>query len=177
MGSGPGTGLSGTGETLIPAPPETVWRTLLDPDALAAVIPGCDRLELTGENEYRATVSLGVGPVRGRFVATVRLSELEPPRAATLSGGLDGPLGSAVGSGRVHLEPAPEGTPESTMVNYTYEVAIGGKVAAVGGRMLEGAARILVKQFFERLAAQIGGGPAAAAPWWRRLLAWLGGGS
>ncbi|MFP6748797.1 MAG: molybdopterin cofactor-binding domain-containing protein [Alphaproteobacteria bacterium] len=176
-GSGPGTGLSGTGETLIPAPPETVWRTLLDPDALAAVIPGCDRLELTGENEYRATVSLGVGPVRGRFVATVKLSELEPPRAATLSGGLDGPLGSAVGSGRVHLEPAPEGT----KVGYTYEVAIGGKVAAVGGRMLEGAARILVKQFFERLAAQIGGAPtAAAAPrwqWWRRLLAWLGGAS
>jgi 2-furoyl-CoA dehydrogenase large subunit len=169
--TGPGTGLRGAGETLIPAPPETVWRTLLDPAALAATIPGCDRLDLVDENEYRATVSLGVGPVRGRFVAWVKLSDLDAPRAATLSGGLDGPLGSAVGSGQIRLDPAGM----ATRVGYTYEVTISGKVAAVGSRMLESASRLLVKQFFERLAAQIGGQPlTAAAPWWRRLLAWLG---
>ena len=163
--------LSGAGEVVIPAPPETVWRALLDPDALAATIPGCHRLERVGENAYQATVSLGVGPVRGRFEARIQLSELEAPRAATLSGGLDGPLGSSAGSGRVRLEAVPGGT----KVGYAYEVAISGKVAAVGGRMLEGASRILVKQFFERLAAQIEGVPLATGPpWWRRLLGWLG---
>ncbi len=163
--------LSGAGEIVIPAPPETVWKVLLDPDALAAIIPGCHRLDRVGENEYQATVSLGVGPVRGRFEARIRLSDLDAPRAATLSGGLDGPLGSAAGSGRVRLDPAPQGT----KVGYAYDVTISGKVAAVGGRMLEGASRILVKQFFERLAAQIESPPMAARPpWWRRPLGWLG---
>ena len=170
----PAPGLSGTGETIIHAAPETVWNTLLDPAALVAIIPGCHSLDQIAENEYRATVSLGVGPVRGRFEASVKLSDLDAPRMATLSGGLDGPLGSAAGSGRVSLEPAPEGT----RVGYTYEVRISGKVAAIGGRMLESASRILVQQFFERLAAQIGGRPIAARrSWWQRLLAWLGAGS
>ena len=82
-----------------------------------------------------------------------------------LSGGLDGPLGSSRGEGRVRLEPADGGTE----VTYTYTVEVSGKVAAVGGRMLEGAARFVVGQFFERLAAQVGG-PPVHVPWWTRLL-------
>jgi 2-furoyl-CoA dehydrogenase large subunit len=149
-----------------------VWETLLDPKALAAVIPGCHVLDLVGENSYRAEVSLGVGPVRGRFVAHVALSDLDPPNAATLAGGLTGPLGSSRGSGQVRLTPEGEGT----RVNYRYSVEIGGKVAAIGGRMLEGAAKVVVGQFFERLTRQVGGAaaPAAAGSWWRRLLRALG---
>ncbi|MDP6705283.1 MAG: molybdopterin-dependent oxidoreductase [Alphaproteobacteria bacterium] len=166
-----GTALTGAGETVVPASPEKVWETLLDPDALAKVIPGCRRLDKVGDNDYRATVSLGAGPVRGRFEARVRLSELDPPRAAVLSGGLDGPLGASRGGGHVRLAPVAEGT----RLEYDYTVAISGKVAAVGSRMLDGAARLLVAQFFERLTAQIEGVRAPAKKsWWAELLAWLG---
>jgi 2-furoyl-CoA dehydrogenase large subunit len=165
--------LEGRGDTLVPASPQKVWDTLLDPARLAAVIPGCHKLDLVGPNQYRAEVSLGVGPVRGRFIAEVGLSDMDPPNAATLSGGLTGPLGSSRGSGRVRL--AAEGA--GTRVSYDYSIEISGKVAAIGGRMLEGAARVVVGQFFQRLVSQVDGReptPAAGVSWWRRLLAALG---
>ncbi|MPY69327.1 MAG: molybdopterin-dependent oxidoreductase [Alphaproteobacteria bacterium] len=167
-----GHALKGAGDTFVPASPQAVWDTLLDPEKLAAVIPGCRKLDLVAENQYRAEVRLGVGPVRGVFVAEVGLSDMDPPKAATLSGGLSGPLGSSRGSGRVTL--AAEG--DGTRVTYNYTVEIGGKVAAVGGRMIEGAARVVVGQFFSRLAAQVSGGAPGAARggWWNRLLAALG---
>ena len=161
--------MRGSGSTLVPAAPEEVWRTLLDPDKLAAVIPGCHALDVVAENEYHATVSLGVGPVRGVFEADVILSDLDPPHGMTLSGELSGPLGSSRGAGRVRLE-ATEG---GTGVSYDYTVEISGKVAAVGGRLLEGASRVVVGQFFERLVAQVGGAPPRV-PWWRKLLRALG---
>jgi len=144
--------IEGQGSALVPAPPEIVWETLLDPDSLANVIPGCRELERVGENAYRATVDMGVGPVRGRFEANVTLSDLTPPHAATLSGDLAGPLGASRGSGKVMLE-ASEG---GTKVTYEYEVHLSGKVAAVGGRMLRGAARLLIGQFFKTLVKQAG---------------------
>ena len=170
-----GAALTGTGDSFIAAPPADVWRNLLDPTALAAVIPGCHGLDLVGENAYRAEVSLGVGPVRGRFVADVALTDLVPPSSATLSGGLIGPLGSSRGGGHVTLVAEGQGT----RISYDYRVEISGKAAAIGGRMLEGAAKMVVGQFFTRLAAQIGGetetdASAAAGSWWQRLLAMFG---
>jgi len=168
-----GKALTGTGETLVPATPQQVWDTLLDPEKLAAVIPGCHKLDLVGDNLYRADVSLGVGPVRGRFVAEVGLSDLDPPKAVTLAGGLDGPLGSSKGSGKVRL--TEEGN--STRVSYDYRIEIGGKVASIGGRMLEGAAKMVVGQFFDRLCSQIEGKPVPSGSepgLWQRLLAMLG---
>ncbi|MEE8333117.1 MAG: molybdopterin cofactor-binding domain-containing protein, partial [Alphaproteobacteria bacterium] len=144
-------GISGSGETFVPAAPQIVWDTLLDPAKLAAVIPGCHALDLVAENSYRAEVSLGVGPVRGRFVANVAMSELDAPKSVRLSGGLEGPLGASRGSGRVRLEASDGGT----RVTYDYTVEVGGKVAAVGGRMIEGASKIVVGQFFQRLTAQV----------------------
>ena len=164
---------TGTGETLVPATPQQVWDTLLDPEKLAAVIPGCHKLDLVGDNLYRADVSLGVGPVKGRFVAEVGLSDLDPPKAVRLAGGLDGPLGSSKGAGNVRL--TQEG--DSTRVTYDYRIEIGGKVASIGGRMLEGAAKMVVGQFFDRLCSQIEGKrvPAGGEPGlWHRLLAMLG---
>ncbi len=169
-----GAALTGAGETRVPAAPELVWETLLNPEKLAAVIPGCHKLDLVGDNRYRADVTLGVGPVKGRFVAEVALADLVPPTSATLSGGLDGPLGSSRGSGHVVLSADGEGT----LVSYDYRVEISGKVASIGGRMLEGASKIVVNQFFARLCAQIEGGDVAAAgggdSFWRRLLVMLG---
>ncbi len=149
----PGHKLHGTGETLVPASREEVWRTLLDPEALASVIPGCHSLDLVSANSYKAEVSLGVGPVRGKFHANVALSEMIEPETATLSGGVIGPLGASQGTGHVRLVSEGEGT----RVSYDYEIELTGKVASIGGRMLEGAAKALVNQFFERLVAQVGG--------------------
>ena len=140
------------------------------------MIPGCHNLDKLSDNDYRAEVSLGVGPVKGRFQASVKLSDMDPPSAVTLSGGLDGPLGSSRGSGRVRLAASGDGT----RVSYDYTVEITGKVAAVGGRMLDGASRAVVKLFFERLANQISV-PAAATvtaaatpSLWQRIMRWLG---
>ena len=173
-----GRGVSGTGSIEIAAPPQKVWDALLDPEVLRAVIPGCHALEATGENQYEAEVTLGVGPVRGRFDAKVGLSDLDAPNAATLAGGIDGPLGQASGGGRVRLTAAGEGT----RIDYDYTVDVSGKAAAVGARMMKSAANIVIAQFFRRLARQMGAGTTtvSGAPGtstnsvWRRLLRALG---
>lgn len=168
-------GLSGQGEAFVPAAPEKVWETLIDPVNLARVIPGCHKLDLVGENSYQADVSLGVGAVKGRFRARVRLSDLDPPRSAVLGGDLEGPLGASAGTGLIRLEAADGGT----RVVYTYNIVVSGKVTAVGGRLLDGATRVVVRQFFQRLVALTETGAegvrrAEAVSWWRRLLRFLG---
>jgi 2-furoyl-CoA dehydrogenase large subunit len=170
-----GRGVTGAGSIEIAAPPQKVWDALLDPEVLRAVIPGCHALEATGENQYEAEVTLGVGPVRGRFDAKVGLSDLDPPNAATLAGGIDGPLGKASGGGRVRLASAGEGT----RIDYDYTVDVSGKAAAVGARMIKSATDIVIAQFFRRLARQLGAGTttvpgAPTESFWRRLLRALG---
>ena len=152
-----GRGLHGEGSRTVPASPEEVWAILLDPKELAALLPGCDALDMVGPNAYRAEVVVGIGPVRARYVAEVELTDLDPPKALTLSGKGSSALGVGEGSGHVTLEPTAEGT----RVVYRYNAAVGGKVAAVGGRMLDSATRMLIGQFFDRLIARAGG-PAAA---------------
>jgi 2-furoyl-CoA dehydrogenase large subunit len=128
---------------------------------------------VVGPNSYRADLSLGVGAVRGRFEARISLSELDPPKTAVIAGGLQGSLGSSEGTGNIKLE-AVEG---GTRISYDYGFDISGKVAAIGGRMLDGTARVVVNQFFQRLAALTGApGAASAEPpsWWQRLLKLLG---
>jgi len=171
-----GKGLHGQGSAFVAAAPGEVWKTLLDPEKLATAIPGCRKMELVGPNSYRADLSLGIGAVRGRFEATVGLTDLQPPESAVLSGGLQGPLGSSSGRGNIRLEAIDGGT----RLSYDYAIEVSGKVAAVGGRMLDGAARVLMGQFFQRLAS-LTGSPAKAQPcaetplsWWRRLLKLLG---
>ena len=137
---------------------------LLDPSLLARVIPGCRQLRTVGMNAYRAEVALGAGPVRGRFEADVRLRDVVAPQQATLEGGLIGPLGAASGVGHIRLSDVPEGT----RADYDYDVAISGKVASIGGRMLQGAARAVIALFFRNLIAVAGGRDRRS--WWRSLL-------
>ena len=161
--------LRGSGEASVGAPPQKVWAMLLDPDVLASLIPGSHGVTKLSDTRFRADVSLGVGPVKGRYKAEVELSDLDAPRAATLSGTVAGALGGGGGSGRVTLAGDEAG---GTRIAYTYEVAVGGKVAAVGGRLLEGAARVIIGGFFAALARKAGGaGPGLVG----RLLAKVGG--
>ncbi|MGA1857322.1 molybdopterin cofactor-binding domain-containing protein [Azospirillum sp. 11R-A] len=167
-----GRGLTGEGSREVPATPEQVWAILLDPKELAALLPGCEALDLVGPNAYRAEVVVGIGPVRGRYTAQVALSDLDPPSALTLTGSGTSALGSGSGTGHVTLERTATGT----RVTYRYSASVGGKVAAVGGRMLDSASRLLIGQFFEKLVARAGGTevPAGSPSLLTRLLRLLG---
>jgi 2-furoyl-CoA dehydrogenase large subunit len=162
---GKGRALHGSGQTQVPAPPETVWRMLLDPQTLAALIPGSHGVEKLSDTHFRAEVTLGVGPVSGRYKADITLSDMTPPQAVTLTGAVTGALGDGRGAGRITLERTDDG---GTRLAYDYDAEIGGKVAAIGGRLLDGAAKIVIGKFFEALARHTGGGRKRG--WWARLL-------
>ncbi len=160
-----------SGTVQLAAPPERVYAVLMDPDALASVIPGCHALEQVDEHTYRAEVTIGIGVVKARYQAQVTLSDLDPPHGLSLGGKGMSALGTAQGSGTVRLEPMAGGT----RLAYDYDIAVSGKVAAVGSRMLEGAAKVILQQLFERLGRKASGETIVARPsWWRRLLAFLG---
>jgi 2-furoyl-CoA dehydrogenase large subunit len=137
----------------VAASPEAVWKMLLDPATLQAVIPGCHGVDKVSDTHFRAEVTIGIGPVKGRYRAEVMLSDLDEPRAVTLGGFAEGALGFGNGEGRITLSPEGGGT----VVNYKYDAAIGGKVASIGGRLLDGAARVIIGQFFSALARTAGG--------------------
>jgi 2-furoyl-CoA dehydrogenase large subunit len=161
-----------SGSVDLPASPERVFAVLMDPDALASVIPGCHQLEQVGENRFRAEVTIGIGVVRARYQAQIELSNLKPPHELSLGGKGISSLGSAEGHGTVRLTPLNGGT----RLSYDYVVSVSGKVAAVGGRMLEGAAKIILRQMFDRLGKKAAADDTVSRPpsWWRRLLLWLG---
>ncbi|HET9018336.1 MAG TPA: molybdopterin cofactor-binding domain-containing protein, partial [Acetobacteraceae bacterium] len=146
--------LFGEGTAAVAASRETIWAMLMDPATLAAVVPGAHAIDKVSDIAFRAEVTLGVGPVKGAYRVELALSDLQPPEAVTLTGSADGALGFGRGTGRVTLR---EDTPGHTVIAYRYEAAIGGKVASIGGRLLDGAARVVIGQFFDALARQAGG--------------------
>ncbi len=158
----------GQGSARVNASPEAIWVIMLDPEHLRSIIPGCKQLERLGENAYRGNVEMGVGIVKGLFTAEVRLSELHPSRSLRLAGSASGPLGSSNGEAAIHL--APDG--ETTRVDYLYGADISGKVAAVGGRMLEGASRVIIGETLKRLARKAEP-PAVRTPYFARFMKWL----
>jgi 2-furoyl-CoA dehydrogenase large subunit len=140
--------LRGEGQARVAAEPAAVWDMLLDVDVLASIIPGCHGVQKLSPTHFKADVTLGVGPVKGRYKAEIQLSDLDAPHAATLSGAVVGALGTGGGAGRVTLAPDGDG---GTVIGYSYEAAVGGKVASIGGRLLDGAARAIIGQFFSAL--------------------------
>ncbi|MEX1660393.1 carbon monoxide dehydrogenase subunit G [Thioclava sp. 15-R06ZXC-3] len=149
------------GDHLIPADPETVWSGLNDPEVLRRAIPGCESMEQTGEAEYTATVVARVGPVSARFRGKVEFSDLVPPVSYRISGrGQGGPAGFAKGGADIRL--AHEG--EGTRLSYVADVEVGGKLAAVGGRLIQGVARKNAEDFFNAFSRVVTGEVDTAVP-------------
>jgi len=137
------------GEVVLPADRPTVWAALNDPDVLKACIPGCQELEKIGDTEFRAVAKLAIGPVKATFKGAVALSDLEPPNSYTISGeGQGGVAGFAKGGAKVRLEPAETGT----RLVYDVSAQVGGKIAQLGGRLINGVAKKYADEFFANFA-------------------------
>jgi carbon monoxide dehydrogenase subunit G len=143
-----------TGEQQLAAPREKVWAMLNDPAVLKACIPGCESLDVIGENEFQAVASNRIGPVKARFKGKVRLTDLDPPNGYKISGEGDGGVaGFAKGGASVMLADKDGGT----LLTYNVEAQIGGKLAQLGQRLVNGAAKKLADDFFVRFAAAVKG--------------------
>ena len=137
------------GEVQLAAPREVVWGKLNDPDVLKVCIPGCEELEKTEDNGFRAVAKMKVGPVSARFKGKVTLSDLDPPNGYRISGeGEGGVAGFAKGSARVHLLEKEGGT----LLTYEVDAQIGGKLAQLGQRLINGSAKKLADEFFANFA-------------------------
>ncbi len=146
------------GERRIPLPRSQVWTALNDPDVLRACIPGCRSLDKTSATSFAARVTSKIGPVSASFSGTVELSDIVAEEAYTISGhGQGGVAGFAKGGARVTLADDGEA---GTRLAYKADAEIGGKLASVGSRLLEGAARKTADQFFDAFVAHVGRGAA-----------------
>ncbi|KNG94758.1 CoxG family protein [Pseudaestuariivita atlantica] len=136
-----------TGTRILAADRATVWAALLDPEVLKACVPGCQEMAGSAEEGFTATVVQKVGPVKATFKGTVTLSDMTPPERLTLSGeGKGGAAGFAKGGADVRLTEVPEGT----QLDYEVEAKVGGKLAQLGSRIVDGFARKMADQFFDR---------------------------
>jgi carbon monoxide dehydrogenase subunit G len=136
-----------TGRYVIPAPAESVWAALNDPEILKHCIPGCEELEKTSATDFIATAMLKIGPVKARFRGKVALSELDPPHHCRISGeGQGGVAGFAKGEAEVVLTEADDGT----VLSYAAKATVGGKLAQIGQRLIDGAAKQIADDFFGR---------------------------
>ena len=148
------------GEYRIPASREKVFAALNDPAVLQACIPGCESLEKTSDTEMKAKVRMRIGPVSASFSGKVTLSDIDPPNGYRISGeGQGGAAGFAKGGAVVALrEDAGD-----TVLNYNADAQVGGKIAQVGARLIDGTAKKLADEFFGKFATMVGGPPPAAA--------------
>lgn len=150
-----------TGEHRIAAPRSVVWEGLNDPEVLRRSIPGCDSLEKTSPTEMTASVTAKVGPVKATFGGQVTLSNLNPPEGYTISGeGKGGAAGFAKGGADVKLVEDGDGT----LLQYAVKANIGGKLAQLGARLIDGTAKKMADDFFTRFAAEMEQRAGAAAP-------------
>jgi len=139
-----------SGEVLLAAPRDTVWQMLNDPEVLKGCIPGCENLTKLSEVEFEAVAVNKVGPVKARFKGRVRLEDLDPPNGYRIVGEGDGGIaGFAKGGATVSLV---EGDGRTTTLRYDVDAQIGGKLAQLGQRLVNGVAKKLADQFFERFA-------------------------
>ncbi|MGE5170444.1 MAG: CoxG family protein [Rudaea sp.] len=146
---------------IVPAAPPTVWAALNDPAMLKACLPGCESFERTGENAYSVVMAARVGPVSARFNGRMTMGDIEAPNAYTLHfEGQGGAAGFARGEARVTLAAQGE---QHTALSYAAKAQVGGKLAQVGSRLVDGAAAKMTDDFFARFVERVGAGSAPAA--------------
>jgi hypothetical protein len=149
-----------TGEHRIAAPREAVWAALNDPEILRQCIAGCEEIEKSSDTEFAAKVTAKVGPVKARFGGKVTLSDMDPPNGYTITGeGSGGAAGFAKGGAKVAL--ATDGA--ETVLRYTVQANVGGKLAQIGSRLIDGTARKMAEDFFGKFSELVAGQAAAAA--------------
>jgi carbon monoxide dehydrogenase subunit G len=142
-----------TGEYQLPASQQAVWEKLNDPAVLKACIPGCQELEKTGDNGFKAIATIKIGPVKATFKGAVTLSDIDPPNGYKISGqGEGGVAGFAKGGAVVKLAPKDGGT----LLTYNVEAQIGGKLAQLGQRLVNGAAKKVADDFFQNFVKAVG---------------------
>lgn len=154
-----------TGEQRIAAPRQRVWEALNDPEVLRACIPGCQSLDRDGDNGFTAVAEVKIGPIGARFKGAVTLNDLDPPNGYTIEGqGNGGIAGSAKGSAKVRLSDDAGG---GTLVSYSVDAQVGGRMAQLGGPIIDATAKQLAGKFFSRFGEIVGGAaetPSASLP-------------
>jgi carbon monoxide dehydrogenase subunit G len=147
------------GEVALPADRAAVWAALNDPEVLKACIPGCQELAKVSDTEFQAVAKIAVGPVKATFKGGVTLTDLDPPNGYTISGeGQGGIAGWAKGGAKVRLEDAGGGT----RLVYDVEAQVGGKIAQLGGRLINGVAKKYADEFFANFAKALSPAETAA---------------
>jgi hypothetical protein len=148
-----------TGEQLIPASQQQTWDALNDPDMLKQCVPGCESIEPAGDNQYQVLMVARVGPVSAKFKGKLTLSDVQPPNSYSIAfEGQGGAAGFAKGGAQVRLSPEGDGT----RLSYEAKANVGGKLAQIGSRLVDAAAKKVADEFFrnfnEKVAALHGGG-------------------
>ena len=144
-----------SGEIQLPASRDVVWQKLNDPEVLKATIPGCESLEKTSDHGFSAVAVTKIGPVKARWKGKVTLTDLDPPNGYKIVGeGEGGVAGFAKGSADVKLSDKDGGT----LLTYNVDAQIGGKLAQLGQRLINGAAKKMADEFFQKFAAAVGNG-------------------
>jgi uncharacterized protein len=141
-----------SGEVQLPAGRETVWAKLNDPEVLKVCVPGCEQLDKISDSEFQAVATIKVGPVKARWKGKIRLSDLDPPNGYRISGeGEGGAAGFAKGAAKVALAEKDGGT----LLSYDVEAQIGGKLAQLGQRLINSAAKKTADDFFIKFAGAV----------------------
>lgn len=135
------------GEYTFDAPIALVWNALQDPNILASILPGCDKLEQKGENEYVGGLNIKVGPVQGKFAGNIKLENVRPNEGYTMLVDGSGPAGFVKATGSLTL--ADQG--DKTHINYEGDAQVGGRIASVGQRLIESSAKAIIKQSLDAL--------------------------
>lgn len=145
-----------TGEQLIPVPQAEVWRGLNDPEVLKACIAGCESIEKVSDSEYKVSIVAAVGPVKAKFTGKLLLTDLNPPNSYSLSfEGSGGAAGFGKGGAQVSLKSESAGT----RLSYSAKASVGGKLAQVGSRLIDGVARKMADDFFAAFNEKLAGPP------------------